>query len=50
MTGVQTCALPICTSVSIEPDLAVGYLLSILGHIHGNGNMGTPTTPPIPGT
>ena len=38
------------TSVSIEPDLAVGYLLSILGHIHGNGNMGTPTTPPIPGT
>jgi len=38
------------TSVLIEPDLAVGDLLSILGHIHGNGNMGSPTTPPIPGT
>lgn len=36
--------------ISIEPDLSVGWLLSILGHIHGNGNMGTPTTPPIPGT
>lgn len=38
------------TTVIIEPDLAVGTLLSILAHIHGNGNMGTPTTPPIPGT
>lgn len=38
------------TFVTIEPDAAIGDVLSVIHHIHGNGNMGSPTTPPIPGT
>lgn len=38
------------TGLITAPDVLTEIGISLDAHIHGNGNMGTPTTPPIPGT
>lgn len=38
------------TGLITAPDVVTEIGISLDAHIHGNGNMGTPTTPPIPAT
>jgi phage baseplate assembly protein gpV len=41
-----TKTLHVIGKTTIDPDAVIANK-SFIGHIHGNGNMGSPTTPPV---